>query len=370
MAVTSVHGWEAPAEPFKAPLTERAAVSLARLRRWEFWPGWAFYPPVVAYILWLGLKHRSPLAFTAANPALEASGFVGERKSDCLIPLQQRAPDLVAPLMLIDLEQSLDQRLASARRFVEEQGGYPIVLKPNIGQRGRGVAIIRDEAALRGYLHCAPGDVIAQRYISGAEFGVFVFRDPQSGRAEILSVTSKQFPQVVGDGRTNLYDLIRNHERARLISPLLWRKFAERMHWVPGEGEVVPLIEIGAHCRGSLFRDACELATPALRGRMEQLFAALPGYHFGRLDLRCPSAEALSRGEGLQILEVNGVSAEAAHIYEPGTPLWRGYASMLRQWRIAFEIGSANERAGAQTLNLREFFKRVGEDQERGRSWF
>ena len=370
MAATSFNGWSAAAASFKAPIGERAAVTLARWRRWEFWPGWAFYPPVVAYVLWLGLRHRSPLAFTATNPALEASGFVGERKSDCLLPLMERAPELVAPLVLIDGKASFDERLEAARRFVKAQRGYPVVLKPNIGQRGRGVAIIRSEAALCDYLQHAPGEVIVQRYIEGAEFGVFVYRDPDSGRAEILSVTSKLFPQVVGDGRRSLYQLIRDDQRARLISPLLWRKFADRMQWVPGEGEAVPLIEIGAHCRGSLFRDASSLASPALQAAVDRLFTALPGYHFGRLDLRCPSPGALSRGEGIRILEVNGVSAEAAHIYEPGTPLWKGYASMLRQWRIAFEIGSANERAGAATLTLREFFQRVGEDRERARAWF
>jgi len=371
MQATSVSGWTSPPSgTWQAPLGERLAVSLGRLQRWEFWSGWVFYPPIVAWILWLGLRHRSPLAFTAANPALEASGFVGERKIECLMPLSTRAPDMVAPLVLLELATPLPERIGAARRFAAEQGGYPIVLKPDIGQRGRGVAIIRDEAALRDYLAHAPGDVIAQRYISGAEFGVFVYRDPSSGAARILSVTSKQFPQVTGDGSKPLHRLIREHARARLIAPLLWQKFADRMDWVPADGEIVPLIEIGAHCRGSLFRDASDLATPALHAFVARLFEALPGYHFGRLDLRCPSAEALARGEGIRLLEVNGVSAEAAHIYEPGTPLWRGYESMFRQWSIAFAIGSANQRAGASTLNLRQFFERVFADRRRGRDWF
>ena len=51
-----------------------------RLRRWEFWPPWLFYPPVVGQVLWLGLRHRSPLLFTAANPAIEAGGFISESK--------------------------------------------------------------------------------------------------------------------------------------------------------------------------------------------------------------------------------------------------------------------------------------------------
>jgi hypothetical protein len=370
MAEVSLQGWNLPQQVYRPSLAERVTVRFARLLRWEFWPAWVFYPPVVVYILWLGLRHGRPLAFTATNPGLDASGFVGEQKADCLLPLSQHAPDLVAPLILVPLSEPLALRIAQAQQFVDVQGGYPVILKPNVGQRGRGVAIIRDEEALHDYLARAPGDVIAQRYIDGAEFGVFVYREPQSGVARILSVTSKQFPQVVGDGARPLHRLIRDHERARLIAPLLWRKFANRMEWVPAAGESVPLVEIGAHCRGSLFRDASQLATPALHAVVERLFAALPGYHFGRLDLRCPSAEALTRGEGIRILEVNGVSAEAAHIYEPGTPLWRGYASMLNQWRIAFVIGAANARAGARTLGVHELFSRVIEDNRRGRDWF
>src|SRR5690606_32388045 len=53
-----------------------------RLTRWEFWPAWAVYPPVVVYILWLGLRHRGWTLFTAVNPGMgRDGGFVGESKS-------------------------------------------------------------------------------------------------------------------------------------------------------------------------------------------------------------------------------------------------------------------------------------------------
>lgn len=55
-----------------------------RLTHWEFWPMWAFYPPVICYVLFLALKHRSLTVFTAANPAIPASGFIGESKLDIL----------------------------------------------------------------------------------------------------------------------------------------------------------------------------------------------------------------------------------------------------------------------------------------------
>ena len=362
--------WELAELPSTISAAERFAVGIARLRRWEFWPAWAFYPPVVAYIVWLGMLYRRPTAFTAANPGLEAGGFVGERKSECLLPLMKRAPELVAPLHLLPASEPLRQRQRAAERFVVAHGGYPVVLKPDIGQRGRGVAVIRGVDALHSYLAHAPGDVLIQRYVAGAEFGVFVYREPLTGAARVFSVTHKQFPQLVGDGRSTLQSLIRQHPRARLIAPLLWRRFAARLDWVPAPGEVVPLIEIGAHCRGALFCDASDQVSPQLLDFVARLFRALPGYHFGRIDLRCPSVEALSRGEGLRVLEINGVSSEAAHIYQPGTPLLAGYSSMLRQWRLAFEIGDANARRGTPTCSPMELLSRALDDRRRARQWF
>lgn len=356
--------------PYRAPLRLRLAIRWGRLRRWEFWPAWLFYIPVVLYILWLGLRFRSWTAFTAANPAFEAGGVVGESKAVALAALMRNAPDLVAEFEFLAHHQALTQRIATASASAAQMGGYPVVLKPNIGARGRGVAVIRDEAQLRAYLDAAAGDVLIQRYIGGEEFGVFVWLDPVSRRPRVYSITNKCFPAVSGDGRSTLSQLIAADARARLIAPLLWQRFASRLHEIPATGERFALVEIGAHCRGSLFLDATHLATPALTAAMGRLFDAIPGFHFGRLDLRCPSAAHLSRGDGLQILEVNGVTAEAAHIYHPDTPLLVGYVSILKQWRVAFEIGAANARAGAVVTGPLELLRRFREDLRRGEQWF
>ncbi|NGY05454.1 hypothetical protein G7Y85_11795 [Solimonas terrae] len=355
------------AQPYRAPLAERLAIRWDRLRRWEFWPAWLFYIPIVGYILWLGLRFRQPTAFTASNPAFESGGVVGESKTVALAALMDRAPDLVAHFERLDVETPLATRIDRALAFVA--GGYPVVLKPDIGARGRGVAVIRDEAALIAYLRSATGDVLVQRYIGGDEFGIFIYRQPRDGTAVIYSITQKCFPSVAGDGEHSLVELIARDTRARLIAPLLWRRFATRLHEIPARGETFPLVEIGAHCRGSLFLDASSLATPELTDAIARVFAAIPGFHFGRLDLRCPSAAALSAGHELRILEVNGVTAEAAHIYHPGTPLLAGYRSMFRQWRIAFEIGAANAAQGAAITGPFELLSRFRADLRRGRDW-
>jgi len=357
------------AAAWRPSLREQLAVRVARARRWEFWPAWLWYAPVVAYIVGRGLRASHPTAFTAANPAMAAGGVVGESKVEVLAPLAANCPDLVAEFELLPAASSAATRLQAVRAFAERHG-WPLVLKPDIGQRGRAVAIVRSLPQARDYLRAAaPGDVLVQRYIGGAEFGVFVYRDPRSGQAEVLSVTSKNFPAVTGDGRRNLGELIRDDARARLIAPLLWQRFAADLARVPAAGEPVTLVEIGAHCRGALFLDARQLISPALRQFAARVFEGLPGYHFGRLDLRCPSPEALRAGRDLRLLEINGVTAEAAHIYHPDTPLLEGYRSMFRQWQLAFEIGEANLRQGAQVTGPLQLLRRFRADLRRGKDW-
>ena len=358
------------ARPYRAPLAERLSIRWQRAIRWEFWPAWLFYIPVIAWILWLGLRHRRATVFTAANPAFEAGGVVGESKAVALGALQENAADLVARFALLAHAEPLAARVATARAFVAAGAGYPVVLKPDIGARGRGVAVIRDEDALHRYLRDASGDVLVQRYVGGEEFGLFVYRAPEDGRPVLYSITHKCFPSVTGDGERPLVELIAADARARLIAPLLWERFADRLREIVPRGERVPLVEIGAHCRGSLFLDASELASPALLAAVGRIFEAIPGFHFGRLDLRCPSAAALQAGTGLQVLEVNGVTAEAAHIYHPGTPLHVGYASMFRQWRLAFEIGAINARHGAVVTGPFSLLQRFRADLKRGAAWF
>lgn len=357
------------ARPYRAPLAERLAIRLARMRRWEFWPAWLFYVPVIAWILWLGLRHRRPTIFTAANPAFEAGGVVGESKAVALVALQDRAPDLVAHFELLSLQEPLERRVARAQDFVASAGGYPIVLKPDVGSRGRGVSVIRDDDALRAYLVAASGDVLVQHYVGGEEFGLFVYREPGSGAPSLYSITHKCFPSVTGDGKRRLVQLIADDPRARLIAPLLWQRFADRLQEIPARDERVALVEIGAHCRGSLFLNASHLASDPLLAAITRVFEAIPGFHFGRLDLRCPSEAALREGRELRVLEVNGVTAEAAHIYHPDTPLHRGYASMFRQWRLAFEIGAENAAHGAPVTGPFELLRRFRADLERGKRW-
>ena len=191
------------------------------------------------------------------------------------------------------------------------------------------IARSRDDIA--SYLGTFEGALIAQRFVRGDEFGVFVARHPGDIRTRVLSVVHKTFPTVTGDGTSTLRELIVKDARARLISSLLFERWAARLADVPALGEMVTRVEIRAHGRGSLFLDGSERLTDALVTKLTQLIDAVPGYAFGRIDLRVRSIADFRQGKGLQVLELNGVSAESAHIYHPGTPLPDGYRAMFRQ---------------------------------------
>src|SRR5260370_32148467 len=70
---------------------------LKRWSRWEFWPPYLFYPPVVVYIAYLGIRFRSWTLFTAANPAIPGGGFVRKSKHQKLEALKKGRQLLPCP---------------------------------------------------------------------------------------------------------------------------------------------------------------------------------------------------------------------------------------------------------------------------------
>ena len=102
-----------------------------RATRWEFWPPWAFYPPVVTYLFYLGLKHRNLTLFTAVNPAIPDGGFIGESKYEILRALER---SFSVPKTILLNPNALDTRAALIESFMRREGlTFPIVLKPDAG---------------------------------------------------------------------------------------------------------------------------------------------------------------------------------------------------------------------------------------------
>ena len=126
-----------------ASSTEEPAASA-----FEFWPPWLFYFPVGLYWLWLGLKHRGLMLPTAVNPSIYSSGMVGESKSQILGLVPEPHRRWVAPYTEVVRPgpEATDEQLE--RRGLERMNAagleFPVVAKPDIGQRGTGVRLVKD----------------------------------------------------------------------------------------------------------------------------------------------------------------------------------------------------------------------------------
>jgi hypothetical protein len=163
---------------------------------------------------------------------------------------------------------------------------------------------------------------------------------------------------VVGNGRSTIAQLIRADERAGRLAHLYLSRFAGRLEEVPAAGESVRLVFAGNHCRGAIFRDGRAHITPALRNRFDRIADDIPGFHFGRFDVRFDDFAAFRRGEGFTIVEFNGAGAEATHIWDSGTGLLRAWRELAQQYRLLFEIGAENRRRGKRGEGLAGLLRR------------
>lgn len=342
-----------------------------RLRRWEFWPAWLFYAPLAAWIAWLALRHRSVTLFTAANPGFPHGGLVGESKAHILGSFTDQG--LVAKTWLLDPADGKHARLVagaatgapSTRRAGHASGpadaaeaarpesgardargpwDFPLVVKPDVGERGAGVSVVRDQAGLDRDLASRRSRVLLQEYVAGDELGVFYYRMPGSARGHVFGITEKRLPVVTGDGRSAVSALIRRDARLRFQERTLRRGLGEAADRVPAQGETVVVGELGNHCLGCEFRDGAHLGTAALAARIDEASRGVPGFHIGRYDVRGPMDD-MRRGR-FKVIELNGVSSDATNVYDPENSLRSAYATLFRQWSIAFRIAAANRRRG------------------------
>ena len=313
-----------------------------RTSRWEYWPMWLFYPPVILYIFWKGLRHKHLAWFTATNPGMPLSGLVLESKQQILTALKS-AGEEIPPFGVISRELSPDARFEAFKNTLEDLSlSYPVVLKPDVGERGLGVAVVKSDKESRSYFTGSQDDIIVQQYIGGLEYGIFYYRYPKEDRGRIFAITDKRFTSVNGNGKSTLEQLILDDPRAVAMAPFFFTKHVEDLFEIPEEGEEIQLAELGTHSRGSLFLDGMQLVTEDLETEIDRISKCFEGFYFGRYDIKVPSVEDLQKGENIRVLELNGITSEATSIYDPKNGLFTAYRVLFNQWSIASEIVKQN----------------------------
>ena len=327
---------------------------VARLKRWEFWPPVVFYVPVAAKYMALAIKYRSFSLPTLANPGMYMGGVIGESKFETLADLSHAHPAAVAETHLVRFN-SVEQQTCQILRLRNENNlQYPLVLKPDVGQRGYGFKVIHSDEDIHSYVTCFTRDVLVQKYVPGPlEAGIFYYRFPQEREGRIFAITEKVFPVVTGDGRHTLEELVRADPRASLVAGTYLERFASEQLRVLAADESFRLVEAGNHCQGAIFLEGGRLLSVTLAKRIDEISQSIPGFFVGRFDVRYSSEEALREGRDFQIIELNGASSEATNIYDPRNSLWNAYRTLFRQWEIVFAIADENRRQGLRTMSVK-----------------
>ena len=330
-----------------------AANMLGRWFHWEFWPAWMFYPPVALSCLWLSVKHRGLCLPTAANPGIFSGGVVGESKAAILKELFLSNPAFTTEAELI-CGDTVEARLESLDEVrLRLKLDYPYIIKPDVGQRGVGVKVIRTCWQAEDYLRQTSAPMVVQRYAPGPlEVGVFYYRFPHESRGHIFAITEKAFPEIVGDGRSTISELIQHDARACFIANRYIRRFESRRDEVLAAGEVLKLVEAGNHAQGCVFRDGMHLCTRALVERIDEISQRLSGFYIGRYDIRFASEDDIRAGRNFQIIELNGAASEATSIYDARNSLVDAYRTLFQQWDLVFAIGAANRKRGFTPMKL------------------
>ncbi len=349
----------------------RLRTSLGKWLHHEWWPSSVMYLPLLPWFIRLSIRHRSPFAWTAANPGVgPAEGLRGESKSGMLRGLGQ-GPRVLAHVV-IEPHPDAKARADRARACMSETGplgSFPIIVKPDAGERGRDVTLVRTDAELDEAFRRIPAPAMLQRYHPGpVEAGIFWIRHLETvGHEEtagapqgfIFAITRKTLPEVVGDGRATLRTLVERHPRYRRQMATHASRFGARLEaWTPAAGERVLLTETGNHIKGCLFEDGADLITPELEARVDELSRNFRGprgepHDFGRFDVRATGEEALKAGD-FSVIELNGMTSEATNLYDPGRSTLWAYSILYRQWEYAFALGAARTKQGSRVLTWRE----------------
>ncbi len=336
-----------------------------RLRSWEYWPFSVVYVPVFVYWLWLSLKARSFFFFSAANPSIESGGLLGESKIDILDKISD---EFKPKTLFVSAQTQPDSLLAQLQKVGIT---YPVIAKPNAGERGWRVEKIENAADLVTYSQESLVDFLVQDYVDySLELGVFYYRMPGQPQGTISSIVQKEFLSVTGNGHDSIETLIRNYDRALLQLPALTARYGDGLNRVPAAGEVVGLMPIGNHSRGTTFLNANYLITPGLTQIFDRISQSIDGFYFGRYDLRCRSVADLYAGQHIRILELNGAGAEPAHIYQPGFSIWEGWRVLLYHWYMLYLISRENHRRGIAYMTFAEartIYRRIEAEKSKTR---
>ena len=317
--------------------------------QWEYWPVQIFNIPVVVIWLWNALRSRDLFFFTLANPGIETGGLFGESKSNIL----RKIPETFRPKTVLWETPIIQEEIEEL--FAISGLHFPVIVKPDIGERGWLIEKIYSMNELKDYISKHPINLILQPFVDApVEVSIMVHRAPDGQFGGVTSICQKEFLSVTGDGESTIGDLVLSKDRSFLHHDSLRKKFDARWYEVLPPGHQLILEPIGNHCRGTKFVNRNDMIDERIEAVMSGILSSMPDVYYGRFDMKINSWEDLARGKGIHILEFNGTGSDPAHIFAPGYPLFRAYLDIAMHWKIMARIARQVRQRGGRSVTLKK----------------
>lgn len=322
-----------------------------RLFNYEYWPMWAFYFPLFFIFVYKGLKNRNLFFFTNVNKNLDEFGglfFDSKRVIDKKIPLEYRADHV-----LVEKGQHFGHE--------ELKFSFPIIIKPDQGERGRGVIKINFQEELSAYFNLpAQEDLLIQPYIDWEnEYGVFMAINPVNLKYEILSLTQKKYFSVTGDGKLNIEELIRQSNRGLVFYDEIITRCKLDLSQIPENGKTIVLHTQGNHSKGTEFIDISHKISSSMTRSFGNFLKGLDGFEYGRLDIKCKSFDDLENFNHLKVIEFNGLAAEPISIYDSKIGYFNSLGIFLKHWKRLEEISKFNKNRHIESIPTGKILKKI-----------
>lgn len=306
-----------------------------KLFQWEYWNSNIINAPIFFYWLYLSVRAKSLFFFNASNPSIENGGFVLEKKSD----IYKLMPQALYPKTLLipqgDSKQNIEEKI-TASNF-----NFPVIVKPDIGGKGRGVKKVNDINEAVKYIIYADFPMLVQELVEYKnEVGIFYYRFPWDVSGQISGIVGKEFLSIIGDGVSTIENLLQQNDRFILQLNAIKKIPEINLQEIIPAGIEKVLLAFGNHARGSKFVDISNKININFEITIGSICKQIPNFYFGRLDIMYNTWEELEQGKNFSIIELNGAGSEPTHIYDATKHsiffAWKEIAKHLKiMWKIA-----------------------------------
>lgn len=222
--------------------------------------------------------------------------------------------------------------------------GYPLVVKPVRGQKGRAVTTnIRSEAELekaleRGFSSSyGRQGIVLERWVPGNDYRFFTFRN------KVVSVVRREPASVIGDGVSTLAELVEKANAERSANPYLSRYPLRIDSEIVGSllrnnvidedtvlarGQRVRISSVANLSQGGTSHEVLDSTHPTLRQIAIEAIRAIPGLSYGGVDIILQDHRKSVRSQDVVVIEVNARPASVLHHFPAFGPS-RDVAGML-----------------------------------------